>query len=80
MKLSIVLRYCGDFAAQLNFLVCNAAHLIKRLDIPGLGAFRFSLAQFQVVLIFLEIFLQKFFFFFNYRLVRLYRISAILDF
>ena len=37
MKFSIVLRYCGDFAAQLNILVCNAAHLIKRLDIPGLN-------------------------------------------
>ena len=36
MKFSIVLRYRGDFAAQLNILVCNAAHLIKRLDIPGL--------------------------------------------
>ena len=36
MKFSIVLRYCGDFAAQLNILVCNAAHLIKRLDIPDL--------------------------------------------
>ena len=37
MKFSIVLRYCGDFAAQLNFLVRNTAHLIKRLDIPGLA-------------------------------------------
>ena len=36
MKFSIVLRYCVDFAAKLNILVCNAAHLIKRLDIPGL--------------------------------------------
>ena len=36
MKFSIVLRYRGDFAAQLNILVCNAAHLIKRLDIPAI--------------------------------------------
>ena len=31
-----VLKYCGNFAAQLNLLVCNAAHLIKSLDTPGL--------------------------------------------
>ena len=33
---SIVLRYSGGFATQLNILVCNTAHEIKRLDIPGL--------------------------------------------
>ena len=26
---------CGDFAAQLNILVCSAAHFIKSLDISA---------------------------------------------
>ena len=38
-NLSIVLSYSGVFAAQLNVLVCNAAHEIKRLDIPALGEY-----------------------------------------
>ena len=64
MKFSIVLRYCGDFAAQLNILACNAAHLIKRLDIPGLDTivglllvFKFSSLNFyrRNFFVFLEI-------------------------